>query len=160
MQKKDLFLTMDTIAPYLILGQSIGRWGNFINQEAYGGEVSRAYLEGLHLPNWLIEQMYVEHLGSYVHPTFLYESCWNIVGLIIVLVLRRFNPRRGELFIFYLIWYSIGRFFIEGLRTDSLYLVGELRSAQVVSIIAIAVGIILFVYRRTMIRPAVRYKDK
>ena len=67
---------------------------------------------------------------------------------------------RGELFIFYLIWYSIGRFFIEGLRTDSLYLVGELRSAQVVSIIAIAVGIILFVYRRTMIKPAVHYKDK
>ena len=161
-RKKNIsfFKLADIAAPSILVGQIIGRWGNFINQEAYGGEVTRSFLEGLHLPNWLIEQMYVEQLSSYVHPTFLYESCWNIIGLIIVLAIRRLNPRRGELFIFYLVWYSIGRFFIEGLRTDSLYLVGELRSAQVVSIIAIAVGIILFVYRSTMIKPTVRYKDK
>ena len=76
--------------------------------------------------------MYID--GKYYHPTFLYESVWNLVGLLLLLVLRKVNLRRGEMFFFYLIWYSIGRFFIEGMRTDSLYLIGDLRTAQVVSI--------------------------
>lgn len=154
------FQLADIAAPSILIGQIIGRWGNFMNQEAYGGEVSRAFLENLYLPNWIIEQMYIKELGSYVHPTFLYESVWNIIGLIIILVLRKMNLRRGEMFLFYLTWYSIGRFYIEGLRTDSLYLVGDLRSAQVVSIITIGVAIVLFVYRRVTINPPVRYLDK
>ena len=80
-KKKQSFLLMaDIIAPSIILGQAIGRWGNFINQEAYGGEVTRSFLEGLHLPNWLIEQMNIQ--GTYYHPTFLYESIWNLIGFV------------------------------------------------------------------------------
>lgn len=118
-----------------------------MNQEAHGGPVSRAFLESLHLPNWLINQMYIESLSSYVHPTFLYESLWNLVGLIIVLLIRK-HLNRGEVFATYLIWYAIGRFYIEGMRTDSLYLIGELRSAQIVSILSLIVAIGLIVYRR------------
>lgn len=151
----------DILAPSLLIGQIIGRWGNFMNQEAYGGPVSREFLENLMIPNWVIEQMYVQDLGTYVHPTFLYESLWNVVGLIILLILRKVNLHRGEIFFSYMIWYSIGRFYIEGMRTDSLYLIEELlRSAQVVSILAIVLGIILIVYRRMKVRPVVRYLDE
>lgn len=149
----------DIVAPSLLIGQIIGRWGNFMNQEAFGGPVSRAFLENLMLPNWIIEQMYIQDLGTYVHPTFLYESLWNVLGLIILLVLRKVNLHRGEIFFSYMIWYSIGRFYIEGMRTDSLYLVGELRSAQVVSFLAIVIGIVAIIYRRMKVRPAVRYLD-
>lgn len=150
----------DITAPSILIGQIIGRWGNFMNQEAYGGNVSREFLEGLMLPNWMIEQMYIQELQSYVHPTFLYESMWNVVGLIILLVARKINWHRGEIFFVYLVWYSIGRFFIEGLRTDSLYLIGDLRSAQVVSILAIVVGLSAIIYRRLKVKPVVRYQDK
>ena len=160
MKKGVSFLKVaDIAAPSILIGQIIGRWGNFMNQEAFGGPVTREFLENLFLPNWIIEQMYIEELSTYVHPTFLYESLWNVVGLILLLSLRKVNLQRGEIFFTYLIWYSIGRFFIEGLRTDSLYLVGELRSAQVVSILAILIGIIAIVYRRMKVRPVVRYKD-
>ena len=150
----------DIAAPSILVGQIIGRWGNFMNQEAYGGPVSRQFLENLFIPNWIIEQMYIKEDGTYVHPTFLYESLWNVVGLIILLFARKWNWRRGEMFFFYLIWHSFGRFFIEGLRTDSLYLIGDLRSAQVVSIIGIAVGIIGIVYRRMNVKPVVHYLDQ
>ena len=159
--KKVSFLKVaDIAAPSILIGQIIGRWGNFMNQEAFGGPVTRDFLEGLMLPNWIIEQMYIAELGTYVHPTFLYESLWNVVGLIILLTLRKVNLHRGEIFFGYLIWYSIGRFFIEGLRTDSLYLIGDLRSAQVVSIIAIVIGLAAIIYRRLKVKPVVRYKDK
>ncbi|GLC89847.1 prolipoprotein diacylglyceryl transferase [Lysinibacillus piscis] len=149
----------DILAPSLLIGQIIGRWGNFMNQEAYGGPVSRTFLENLMLPDWIINQMYVADLGTYVHPTFLYESLWNVVGLIILLVLRKVNLHRGEIFFSYLIWYSIGRFYIESMRTDSLYLVGDLRSAQVVSIIGIVVGLGAIIYRRIKTKPVVNYLD-
>ena len=116
--KLAFFHLADIVVPSIILGQAIGRWGNFINQEAHGSEVSESFLQSLHLPQWIIDQMYIQ--GAYYHPTFLYESLWNLVGFLLLLLLRRFNPRRGEIFFSYLIWYSLGRFFIEGLRTDSL----------------------------------------
>ncbi|MEF2969148.1 prolipoprotein diacylglyceryl transferase [Paenibacillus sp. M1] len=110
----------DICAPSLIAGQLIGRWGNFVNQEAYGGPTTEGFLRDyLHLPNFIVNQMNVE--GVYHHPTFLYESVWNLVGLVILFILRRQKfLRAGELFFSYFIWYSIGRFFIEALRTDSL----------------------------------------
>lgn len=135
----------DIAAPSIILGQAIGRWGNFINQEAYGEEVTRTFLENLHLPTFIIDQMYVD--GAYYHPTFLYESLWNLLGFIILIVLRHVRLRRGELFLSYIIWYSIGRFFIEGLRTDSLML-GDLRMAQVISLVSIVGAIGVWIYRR------------
>lgn len=110
----------DICAPGLIVGQMIGRWGNFMNQEAHGGEVSEAFLRNtLHLPEFIVNQMNIG--GVYYHPTFLYESLWNLAGLLLLFWLRR-RPflRAGELFASYFIWYSIGRFFIEGVRTDSL----------------------------------------
>lgn len=135
----------DIAAPSIILGQAIGRWGNFMNQEAHGEEVTRSFLEGLHLPEFIINQMYID--GVYYHPTFLYESLWNIVGFILLIALRRVNLRYGEIFLSYVIWYSIGRFFIEGMRTDSL-MVGDLRMAQLISLALIVISIVTMVIRR------------
>lgn len=137
----------DLVAPSLILGQAIGRWGNFMNQEAHGTEVTRSFLENLYLPKFIIDQMYID--GVYYHPTFLYESIWNFTGFIILLVLRRASfLRRGELFLSYLIWYSLGRFFVEGLRTDSLMLTDTLRIAQIISLSTIGVALFLLWFRR------------
>ncbi|WP_445488059.1 prolipoprotein diacylglyceryl transferase [Niallia sp. 03133] len=135
----------DIAAPSIILGQAIGRWGNFINQEAHGREVSRAFLESLHLPEFIINQMYID--GVYYHPTFLYESLWNIIGFILLLLLRKVNLRSGEIFLSYIIWYSIGRFFIEGMRTDSL-MIGNFRMAQLISLALVAFAVIAIAYRR------------
>ncbi|WNS75045.1 prolipoprotein diacylglyceryl transferase [Bacillus sp. DTU_2020_1000418_1_SI_GHA_SEK_038] len=147
----------DIAAPSIILGQAIGRWGNFMNQEAHGGEVTRSFLEGLYLPEFIINQMYIN--GTYYHPTFLYESLWNFAGFAILLLLRRVNLRRGELFLSYVIWYSIGRFFVEGLRTDSLMLTEQLRVAQSISIVLIVGAVILLVLRRMKGYANVRYLD-
>lgn len=151
----------DIVAPSILIGQIIGRWGNFMNQEAFGGPVSREFLESLFIPDWIINHMYVQFDGvmTYVHPTFLYESLWNVIGLVILVMLRQVNLKRGEIFFGYLIWYSIGRFYIEGLRTDSLYLVGDLRSAQVVSIIAVVIGVAAIIYVRTKKPSSPRYLD-
>lgn len=108
----------DIAAPSILLGQAVGRWGNFINQEAHGGPVTLEFLQNLHLPQFIIEQMNIG--GIYYHPTFLYESIWNIAGVILLIWLRKKNPIQGIVFFSYLIWYSLGRFYIEGLRTDSL----------------------------------------
>lgn len=102
--------------------------------------------------------MYID--GAYYHPTFLYEAVWNVMGLILILVLRRFNPRRGELFISYVIWYSVGRFFIEGLRTDSLWLIPDvIRMAQLIGVVLIVLMVILLVYRRKTGLATPRYSD-
>lgn len=148
----------DIAAPSLILGQAIGRWGNFMNQEAHGGPVSRAFLENLHLPKFIINQMYIN--GTYYHPTFLYESIWDFTGFILLVLLRRVNLRRGELFLSYMIWYSIGRFFIEGMRTDSLMLTSTLRMAQMISLAMIVAAIIIIIYRRKAGLADLRYQDK
>lgn len=114
----------DICAPSLLAGQMIGRWGNYVNQEAYGGPVSESVLRNtLHLPDFIVNQMNVN--GIFHHPTFLYESLWNFVGILLLFVLRRQSfVRAGEIFMYYFIWYSIGRFFIEGVRTDSLAFIG------------------------------------
>jgi prolipoprotein diacylglyceryl transferase len=109
----------DIIAPSLILGQAIGRWGNFINQEAHGGPTD--------LPWGIVVD------GIKVHPTFLYESIWNFMIFIFLMIYKKKKKFNGEVFFLYLILYSIGRFFIEGMRTDSLML-GPLRVAQVLSL--------------------------
>ncbi|HDE5129867.1 TPA: prolipoprotein diacylglyceryl transferase [Staphylococcus aureus] len=140
----------DIVAPSIILAQGIGRWGNFMNHEAHGGPVSRAFLEQLHLPNFIIENMYIN--GQYYHPTFLYESIWDVTGFIILVNIRK-HLKLGETFFLYLTWYSIGRFFIEGLRTDSLMLTSNIRVAQLVSILLILISISLIVYRRIKYNP-------
>ncbi|MBQ2872531.1 MAG: prolipoprotein diacylglyceryl transferase [Bacilli bacterium] len=137
---KSIIKTTDIIVPGLILAQSIGRWGNFFNGEAHGTEVSLEFLKSLHLPNFIIEGMHIN--GAYYHPTFLYESLWCFLGFIILMILRKITKRKkGIITSSYFIWYGIGRLFIEGLRTDSLYL-GNYRISQIVSIILVILGII------------------
>ncbi|WP_243388240.1 prolipoprotein diacylglyceryl transferase [Bacillus kexueae] len=147
----------DIAAPSIILGQAIGRWGNFMNQEAHGGPVTREFLEGLFLPEFIVNQMYIN--GQYYHPTFLYESLWNFAGFALLLFLRRVNLRQGELFLSYVIWYSVGRFFIEGLRTDSLMLTEYLRVAQVISIVLVVAAVAVIFIRRKMGMANERYLD-
>ncbi len=115
----------DVAAPSVILGQAIGRWGNFFNQEAYGRETN--------LP-WA---MYID--GAYRHPTFLYEFLWNMLVFAWLLRQRRRKRFDGEIVLWYFMLYSIGRFFIEGLRTDSLML-GPLRVAQLLSLLVILIS--------------------
>ena len=148
-RKKQLsaWLFLDIISPTVILAQGIGRWGNFINQEAHGEVVSHAFLTSLHLPGFIIEQMNIS--GVYYQPTFLYESVWDILGFVILMLLRHRKHlfKRGEIFLTYVAWYSFGRFFIEGMRTDSLML-GALRVSQWLSVILFIGAIILLAYRR------------
>ncbi len=146
-KKVDFWQLADIAAPSLILGQAIGRWGNFMNQEAHGGPISEAAYQNFHqyLPDFIMNQMCID--GIMYYPTFLYESLWNVAVFGLLLLLRKYNPYRGELFLTYIFTYSIGRFFIEGLRTDSLYF-GVLRQAQLISIVLIIGAIILFIYRR------------
>lgn len=147
----------DIAAPSIILGQAIGRWGNFVNQEAHGSEVSRQFLENMYLPEFIINGMYIN--GAYYHPTFLYESLWNFAGFALLLLLRRVNLKRGELFLGYVIWYSIGRYFIEGMRTDSLMVTEMLRAAQMLSIILVVGAIAIIIYRRVSGMAKERYLD-
>ncbi|WP_372996768.1 prolipoprotein diacylglyceryl transferase [Lutispora sp.] len=128
-KKMPFWKTADIVAPSIALGQAIGRWGNFINGEAHGGPTN--------LPWGIIVD------GVKVHPTFLYESLWDF-GLFIFLILYRKNKKfDGEVFLLYGIIYSAGRFWIEGLRTDSLMFLG-MRVAQLISILIIVFGLLLY----------------
>ncbi|EAF5294769.1 prolipoprotein diacylglyceryl transferase [Listeria monocytogenes] len=147
----------DVVAPSLIIAQAIGRWGNFMNQEAHGAETTRSFLESLHLPDFIINQMYID--GAYYQPTFLYESLWNVLGFVILLIIRRTKIRRGELFLGYVIWYSFGRFFIEGIRTDSL-MWGDFRVSQALSLLLIVLSIGIIIYRRLKMNPPYYMEDK
>lgn len=149
-------LVTDLLAPYVLLAQAIGRWGNFVNQEAHGGEVSRQFLEKLMLPEFIIEGMHIN--GAYYHPTFLYESLWSLVGVVILLLVRKRWQflLRGETTALYLIWYGIGRMIIEGMRTDSLYL-GPVRVSQILSGLLVLVGIGVIVYLRRYKYPKPEY---
>jgi len=133
-RKLNFFELADFVAPALVLAQSIGRWGNYANGEAHGGVTD--------LP-WAI---LVD--GQYVHPTFLYESIWNFLIFIFLISLgKNIKKKHGDLFLMYMGLYSIGRFFIEGLRTDSLML-GPLRIAQVISLILIVISVYFLLKRR------------
>lgn len=137
--KVKTLLILDIAVTGAIIGQAIGRWGNFFNQEAYGGAVSRTFLENLHLPNFIINGMNI--YGIYYHPTFLYESLWCVLGFVLLLIMRRRKYIKiGQLTGIYFMWYSIGRFFIEALRTDSLML-GTIKMAQLVSIVLFIIGL-------------------
>ena len=139
-KKQSIIKTTDTIVPGLLLAQGIGRWGNFFNQEAHGPAVTLEYLKSLHLPQFIIDGMYIN--GIYYTPTFLYESLWCVLGFILMIIIRKITKRKaGIMTCAYFIWYGIGRLYIEGMRTDSLYL-GNLRISQIVSLLLIIIGII------------------
>ncbi|WP_159721367.1 prolipoprotein diacylglyceryl transferase [Enterococcus sp. CSURQ0835] len=144
----DPWLFLDVCAPSVILAQAIGRWGNFMNHEAFGGKTTEAFLNRLHLPQFIIQNMRIE--GFYRQPTFLYESSWNFVGFLLLIFLRKYTQlfKEGELFLSYVVWYSFGRFFIEGMRTDSLYLFANLRVSQLLSFGLFFGGLVLIWLRR------------
>ncbi len=168
----NVFATFDLIAPGFMIAQAMGRWGNFFNREAHGGVIGgslngdailslddqRLFLsDTLHLPDYITNNMYlIPKTGgiglNYYHPTFLYESLWNLTGFIIMMILRKTKiTRLGDLLAFYMIWYSIGRFFIEAMRTDSLYIGNTgLRAAQITSLLMIAGGLVFLILTRTV----------
>ena len=137
----DFIRVLDIYSLSLLLGQAIGRWGNFFNGEAYGGKTTLEALQSLHLPRFIIDGMYID--GFYRQPTFLYESIWCLIGVFFLIRIRkRYTNQVGRQVSFYLIWYGIGRFFIEGLRSDSLYL-GIFRVSQLVSVVMVVIGFAL-----------------
>lgn len=137
------FRILDIIAPWLLLSQALGRWGNF-NTEAYGAATTLEHLQNLHIPNFIIEGMNIN--GIYYTPTFLYESLWCLLGFIILIVARRIKyTKLGQLTAMYFMWYAVGRFMIENSRLDSL-MIGNIKVAQLVSVILFLTGLILFVF--------------
>lgn len=134
-KKVNLLAMFDIASLGFLIGQSIGRWGNFVNGEAYG--------EVTDLP-W---GMTINGYGPY-HPTFLYESLWNVVGFVLLFIFaKKWMKHHGEVFFLYFAWYGLGRFFIEGLRTDSLYL-GPVRISQILAAVFCLAGVALFVLSR------------
>ena len=137
----------DMVCPGVMIGQIVGRWGNFFNGEAYG--------ESPAADNFLyFMRMELRHEGwmnSYVcQPTFLYESLWNLLGLIIINALYKKKKFDGQVFLMYITWYGFGRMFIEGLRTDSL-MVGTFRISQVVAFLCFIIGGAVLVYMLTRV---------
>ncbi|PCS01263.1 prolipoprotein diacylglyceryl transferase [Lactococcus fujiensis] len=134
---------LDITVPGVALAQALGRWGNFVNQEAYGKIVDNLN----YLPDFIKNQMFIN--GHYRTPTFLYESIGDFIGFLLMVIFRHRLKfiKRGEIFAFYLIWYGCVRFIVEGMRTDSLML-GPARVSQWLSAILIFVGIGLIIFRR------------
>lgn len=140
--KLKLSTLLDCLAPAVMIGQIIGRWGNFVNAEAHGSETTLPWRMGI-APD-LGEHS--EAFTLYYHPTFLYESLWNLIGFLLIhFVIRKKKSFDGELALFYLAWYGLGRGFIELLRTDSLRILGFKVSALVGFLSAIVFGTILVV---------------
>lgn len=139
----------------LLIGQCIGRWGNFINREAFGRETTAFSRMGLTLPG---------RETVYVHPTFLYESLWNFVGFLLLHFWFRRHERKfdGELILLYAVWYGIGRALVEGLRTDSLYIAGTgIRVSQLLAgVSAAAAAVVLALFYTGKLRHAPRYVDR
>ncbi len=143
-KKYKFFAMTDMVVIGILIGQIMGRWGNFMNREAFGGET---------MVPWRMELLTTAGEAVCVHPTFLYESLWNLVGLVLLLTVvakhRRFD---GENTWFYFLWYGVGRFFIEGMRTDSLYLFDwtimgvPIRVSQALSAVMVLVSLAMLLY--------------
>lgn len=153
----DYMVAGDAIMPGVLIAQAFGRWGNFFNQEAYGAITTLENLQKLGIPDFIIDGMYIG--GAYRQPAFLYESIWCLAGFIALLIVRHYRYlKTGQLTGVYLIWYSVGRFFIEGMRTDSLML-GSLKMAQVISIVGIIIGVMMLILCRKGSRFDNLYKE-
>ena len=131
---------LDMLSVGLLIGQAIGRWGNFVNGEAFGSFTNLPWAMTVKCDGILIAEM--------VHPTFLYESLWNALGIAVLLIYKRHKKFDGELFCGYMIWYGIGRALIEGLRTDSLY-IGTFRVSQLLSIALAVIGLMIIIIKKT-----------
>lgn len=140
--KVNSLLIMDICAPWLLVAQAIGRWGNFFNGEAYGTATTLAHLRSLKfIPDFVINGMEIG--GVYYTPTFYYESLWCILGFLVIMIVRKIKYTKiGYQVGLYFIWYSVGRFLIESMRLDSL-MIGNFKIAQIVSIVLFIVGILI-----------------
>ena len=147
-RKVKLFPMLDICGTGFLLGQAIGRWGNFTNQEAFGKNTDNIFgMSGGRIQQWISRTYTPDVLNpDYpVHPCFLYESVWCLTGFIILaIMLRKYRKFDGQNFLCYLIWYGAGRFFIEGLRTDSL-MIGTLRVSQVLAAVCVVVSTTLLI---------------
>ena len=141
----------DIAGPAVMVGQIIGRWGNFVNVEAYGAETT--------LP-WRMGVLYSFNDGvsfvseKFVHPTFIYESLWNLLGLILITYFYKKKKFHGQMFLSYMTWYGFGRMLIEGLRADSLY-VGSIRISQLVGFVTFVVGAVLIIVNLRRVKRSV-----
>ena len=146
-KKISLGATLDLVLLGFLIGQAIGRWGNFFNREAFGAETD----------TWLRMGLYDTITGTvtYHHPTFLYESVWNALGFVVLHFLSKKREYDGQIALGYAAWYGLGRFFVEGLRTDSLYLPGtELRVSQLLAAVSFFAAAAVLVY--FMFKPPVK----
>jgi len=140
-RKVHLRSMFDLAALGLLIGQCVGRWGNFVNQEAYGSTCDPDWLFGM--SGNVIRRNF--EAGAVVHPCFLYESAWCLLGFILLHIYsKKLRSYDGEIFLLYVAWYGLGRFFIEGLRTDSL-MVGDIRVSQLIAAVTSVVAVVLFV---------------
>ena len=128
-RKRNFYQFLDMVAPAVMLGQTIGRWGNFMNGEAHGGVTELFCRMGLRYSEY--SQVF------YYHPTFLYESLWNMTGFVLINLFYRRKRYNGQVVLLYLTWYGFGRMFIEQLRTDSLYLFAEVWFLKISSLIGL-----------------------
>ena len=143
LKKIEMMKYLDVVAPSLILAQAIGRWGNFMNGEAHGDVVSYEFISKF--PEFIQKGMYLD--GHYYNPTFLYESMWNLLIFLILMIIlhKKKSNENGVVIASYAVLYSIGRLFIESLRTDSL-MIGNIRIAQFMSILGVVIGITYIIY--------------
>ena len=141
--KNQVLKVFDMVAPGVMLGQIIGRWGNFVNGEAHGIETAENFFLRMGLMGAADGANY--NSFTYFHPTFLYESLWNLVGFILINIFYKKKKFDGQITLMYLAWYGFGRMFIEGLRTDSLY-IGVFRISQVVGFLCFVICTALLVY--------------
>ena len=165
-RKESFWNYADTACYGFLIGQLVGRWGNFMNVEAYGGVTAAPWrMCSTSIANELFfqkdavtEEVYWQILDGTlgVHPTFFYESLWNLIGLVVLILLARKGRKfDGQIFLSYVVWYGVGRAVIEGLRTDSLYFFNTgLRTSQLVAIISAIAAVVLIIIRAKTAGPA------
>ncbi|MBR0528582.1 MAG: prolipoprotein diacylglyceryl transferase [Ruminococcus sp.] len=152
---------LDVTAPCFLIGQCIGRWGNFFNQEAFGANTDKAW----GMLSWKTAAYISDHYDTLtdvdafkpIHPCFLYESLWCLLGFVLLHLYFKHRKFDGEIFLMYTFWYGLGRFFIEGLRTDSLYL-GHIRVSQLVAGTCVVASVILWIVFRSSVKRSDSYK--
>ena len=151
-KKLNILQMLDFFAPAVMLAQAIGRWGNFCNAEAHGGRTDIFLRMGIRNEGSVIT--------NYYHPTFLYESLWNLIGFLAIWLIfvklsktKHLHKFNGQIFYSYIAWYGMGRFWIEGMRTDSLYLIPDvIRVSQLVALLTFVAGVALMTYSFVMLK--------
>lgn len=165
-RKLNTWTMMDVGCYGLLIGQAVGRWGNFVNMEAFGSVTDVPWrMSGEYIADWLVREGQITDTAVYdsicngalgVHPTFFYESAWNVLGFcLLVLLAKKWRRCDGQIFLSYVAWYGVGRFFIEGLRTDSLYFFNTgIRVSQLLALVSAGAAVGILVWRLKNAPPA------